>query len=238
MGAVARARRFVRTDYLPALFAGSTLTDAERKRIAAAMQNVTGIDAAYLLSHDLRLSEHDVADQMLADRGLQLGLYDSRFTLPAKPRGDDPVADDPAMAQYVPAYMAVLNRYFREELKVSLPQDYRGIEWSDVNDRWDYGQGAGKGPNRDFDVDLAVAMRRNPALQLFVGCGYYDLATPLGSAEYTIEHAGIPLTSARFRYYESGHMAYVGEENRHRVADDLRTFVRETSVPKDAPAAL
>ena len=67
----------------------------------------------------------------------------------------------------------------------------------------------------------------NPHLKLMVGSGYYDLVTPLGLAEYTVDHAGIPLPATRFAYYESGHMPYLGAASRAQLAADLRHFVTE-----------
>jgi hypothetical protein len=68
-------------------------------------------------------------------------------------------------------------------------------------------------------------MRRNPQLRLMVGTGYYDLVTTLGSAEYTVTHAGIPLEATQFYLYPSGHMPYLGTEAREALARDVRAFV-------------
>jgi hypothetical protein len=62
-------------------------------------------------------------------------------------------------------------------------------------------------------------------MRLMVGAGYYDLVTPLGSAEYTVTHAGIPLSRTRFRYYRSGHMSYLGAEARTALTRDVRAFL-------------
>jgi hypothetical protein len=68
-------------------------------------------------------------------------------------------------------------------------------------------------------------MRRNPHLRLMVGAGYYDLVTPLGSADYVIAHAHIPMSATEMHLYPSGHMPYLGTEARQMLAHDVRAFV-------------
>ena len=84
---------------------------------------------------------------------------------------------------------------------------------------------------RDHAPDLAAAMRRNPALQLFVGTGWYDLVTTVGDAEFMVAHAGFPRERVTMRHYESGHMPYLGADSRQRLAADLREFIIQSSQP-------
>jgi carboxypeptidase C (cathepsin A) len=155
-------------------------------------------------------------------------MYDARFTLPASVNGGDWIADDPSMGQYVPAFVGVWNDYARDYLKVSLDKQYEPIAFSAVGLRWDFGFGPGvMVGSRNFAADLAAAMTRNRNMKLMVGAGYYDLVTPLGLAEHTVSHAGIPLAATRFEYYESGHMPYLGAASRAKLASDIRRFVGE-----------
>jgi carboxypeptidase C (cathepsin A) len=224
-GQAAAARSFVRDRYLTALHAGSTLSEEDRNAIAAKLSTLTGLTRAFIVENDIRVSTHDFARELLARRGLQLGSYDARYTLPLSPSGGDPVADDPAMGQYVPGFVAALNLYMRNELGVMLDMPYQAIAFRSVNSKWDYGYGAGIPAGRNFGDDLGVAMRRNPQLKLMVGAGYYDLTTTLGNAEYVIAHSGIPPERTQFHYYESGHMPYLGKEARPALARDVRAFV-------------
>jgi carboxypeptidase C (cathepsin A) len=221
----AAARTFVRDTYLTALHAGSSLSEEERNSIAGKLSTLTGLEPEFILGHDIRVDPHTFARQLLAGRGLQLGAYDARYTLPLSPNGGDPVADDPAMGQYVPGFVAALNLYMRHELGVALDMPYQAIAFRSVNSKWDYGYGPGIPVGRNFGDDLGVAMRRNPQLKLMVGAGYYDLTTTLGNAEYVIAHSGIPPERTQFHYYESGHMPYLGKEARPALARDVRAFV-------------
>jgi carboxypeptidase C (cathepsin A) len=220
------ARSFAANDYLRALYAGSALSSEERIRIAERLSALIGLPKDLILEHNLRLSSELFEAKLLKAEGKQLGAYDGRFTLPLNPSGRDPVADDPAMAQYTPSMVAAFNEYLKKELGVEMDLPYNTIEFKTVNFRWDYGFGPGISiPNKNYADDLAVAMRRNPSLKLFVGAGYFDFVTPIGSAEYTIAHADIDPSRVSFRFYKSGHMAYIGEENRKTLADDLRRFI-------------
>jgi len=184
-----------------------------------------------VLENRLRVSTSTFASELLANQGQQVGAYDSRFVLPLAASGGDPVADDPAMAQYVPAFVAAVNMHLRDELGVTLEETYLPIEFHKVNGQWDYGNGPGVPSRSDHAEDLAVAMRRNPKLQLFIGTGYYDLVTTVGSAEYTAAHAGFPAERVILRNYASGHMPYLGDESRRQLAADLRRFIKNASGP-------
>lgn len=223
---VQQARDFAAGPYLTALYQGSALPQAERSAVASSLAALTGLAPQALLASDLRVTPAQFARTLLASDSRQIGLYDARFTLPLAPNGNDPVADDPAMGQYVPAFVGGLNGYMRRDLKVALDQPYEAIAFRTVNARWDYGMGPGIPPRRNFGEDLGIAMRRNPGMRLMVGTGYFDLVTTLGAAEHTIRHSGIPLSTTLFTYYRSGHMPYLGDETRRELARDVRAFVR------------
>jgi carboxypeptidase C (cathepsin A) len=71
-------------------------------------------------------------------------------------------------------------------------------------------------------------MTNNPSLRVFVACGHYDLATPAGGIEYTLNH--LPVDPARrtnlsIASYEGGHMMYSTLESLARLNADLRAFM-------------
>ena len=67
-----------------------------------------------------------------------------------------------------------------------------------------------------------------------VGAGYYDLQTPLGTADYTLSHSGIPAAAMQVHLYASGHMPYLGDESRRALARDLRAFLVGAPTPVTA----
>lgn len=222
---VEEARKFGSDIYLRALYAGHTLSTSERDAVADRLASLTGLPSAFVRDHDLRISTTDFAHALLADRHEELGTYDGRYVLSSDNSGKDPVADDPAMGQYVPGFLAAYNQYARGELGVSIDDTYQAISFRAINAHWDWGHGPGVGPPDNYSTDLAIAMRRNPQLRLMVGAGYYDLQTPLGTAEYTLSHSGIPAAATQVHLYASGHMPYLGDESRRELARDLRAFI-------------
>ena len=76
--------------------------------------------------------------------------------------------------------------------------------------------------------DLRKAMSQNPALKVFVGNGYYDLATPFFATEYTFDHLGFdPDYQKRvsLHYYQAGHMMYVRRADREQLKKDIAAFM-------------
>lgn len=221
-----QANQFAQTDYIDALrkSAAGTLTDAEQDAVAAKLSTFTGIPQAQI-PKDLKITPSIFGKTVLAARGEDVGMYDSRYTLPAQPNGNEPVADDPAMGQYVPGFIAAFHEILGRDLKVDVDEPYLAIHWRGLLDKWDWkreqvpeGQSAA--------VDLAVAMRRNPRLRVLVGGGYYDLTTAPAEALHELWAAQIPADRLTVKLYESGHMLYIGDTAKP-FADDVRTLIRE-----------
>lgn len=229
-GQVAAASRFVQERYQRALWLGSALPADERDAVAGELSTLIGIPKSAVLDHDLRLTSADFGRELLKSDGLQIGTYDGRYTLRLAASGGDPVADDPAMGQYVPAFVAAYNDYARNDLKVVLDIPYEPIAFRAVNARWDYGFGPGVFAPFNVAPDMATAMRRNPAMRLMIGTGYYDLLTTLGSAEYAVSHSDIPRDRTLMRTYPSGHMTYIGAAARAMTAKDVRAFITSNPV--------
>ncbi len=229
---VADAQQFAATEYIQALYAGSRLPAEQQQQIAERIAGLIGLSEELVLAQDLRVSTDSFAATLLADNGQQVGKYDSRYLLPLAASGNDPVADDPAMGQYVPGFVAAINMHMRDDLGVNIEEPYLPIEFHKVNGRWDYGRGPGGGPSSaKYGDDLAVAMRRNPSLELFIGTGYYDLVTTVGAAEYIVAHTDFPAERVVMKNYASGHMPYLGEETRKQLAADLREFIAKAIQP-------
>jgi carboxypeptidase C (cathepsin A) len=91
---------------------------------------------------------------------------------------------------------------------------------------------------------LRLAMAKNPYLRVMVGAGYYDTATPFANAEYTFTHLGFDQTyrdRVSFKYYESGHMAYLNQDSAKQLKADIAGFITSTEhlgrSLTDAPSA-
>jgi carboxypeptidase C (cathepsin A) len=73
-------------------------------------------------------------------------------------------------------------------------------------------------------------MRTNPYLHLLSLNGYYDMATPFFGTEFDLKHMNLDPAQAQnieFRYYPSGHMAYLNPDALHMLHRDLSAFYDE-----------
>jgi carboxypeptidase C (cathepsin A) len=224
-GLFAEVTRFAATDYPEALFrlGAGTLAEGDKQAMAARLAGYSGVPADAWLKADLRLPSQAFLRTVIADRGLEAGNYDSRYTLPLAPTLGDPVADDPAMGRYVPGFVAAFNDMIRDELGVRMPMPYSAITWVELNFAWRWNRLGPQQP-KNYAEELAVAMRRNPNLRVLAASGYYDMVTTAASAESQLRRAGIPADRLTIRNYESGHMLYLGDTAK-AFADDVRGLI-------------
>ncbi|WP_233355844.1 S10 family peptidase [Henriciella litoralis] len=218
------ASEYAKGPYSQALMklSDGTLSDDERQDVIDELETYTGLSAAEI-GDDLVVDEREFAKLLLADGGQEVGMYDSRYTLPLANSGNDPVADDPAMGQYVPGFVGAFNQMLGETLGVETGRPYIAIHWKDLLPAWNW-ERRGVLPGQSYAVDLAWSMRRNRDLRLFVASGYYDLVTTPADAFAQIAGAGLPLDRVRFENYASGHMLYLGGTG-DEFAEDLREFM-------------
>jgi carboxypeptidase C (cathepsin A) len=220
--AVQESRRFAAGEYTLALMRGNALSPEEWNDVAAKVSRYTGLSVEYVKQTNLRPEIQAFDKELLRDQRATVGRLDSRF----KGRDRDAAGSrdefDPSNAAITGPFTAVLNEYVRQDLgfKSDLPYEI-------LTDRvrpWNYGRG-----NQYANVaeDLRTAMVQNPALKVFVACGYYDLATPLFAAEYTFGHIGFEPEYARrigLHYYEAGHMMYIRRADHQQLKRDIAAF--------------
>jgi carboxypeptidase C (cathepsin A) len=66
-------------------------------------------------------------------------------------------------------------------------------------------------------------------MKVFVGQGYYDLATPLFATEYMLSHMNVDAelrSNVEMHHYESGHMFYIDEGCLEAFKRDVEEFIR------------
>lgn len=228
---IAEAQKFAGDEYIKALYAGDRLDPQSQRRIAEELAKLTGLSPEFLLQNKLRVSMEDFRKDLLREKGLVVGAYDSRFTMPVgKDEGPlDPVTDDPAMGKFSAAFVGAMDVYLRDELKVKVDSPYEAIAFKSINSAWDYGSGNKPGGPTTRAQDLASVMRRNPRLQLLSASGAYDCVASLGGVVYGVAHSGLALDRVSTRVYAAGHMVYLGDAGSADLAADLRKLVAAAS---------
>lgn len=222
--ALAEAREFIKSEYPAALLRGNALPDAERKKIAAKLARLTGLPQKLIEENNLQISATLFRKKLLLDEGLIIGRYDSRMTgRDANPGSSFPGFDPSYAATYGP-FSAAMNSYVRDELKFDNDLPYEilaGVQpWN-----FDARNSAPTVSDR-----LAAAMNQNPYLRVLVLGGLRDLACPIDSLRYSVDHlqlAAAYRTNISFVEYESGHMMYVNQPDLKKMQHDLETFINQ-----------
>ncbi|MGY8985306.1 MAG: hypothetical protein ACKVIX_01570 [Sphingomonadales bacterium] len=128
-------RAFATDEYLPALYKGSSLLNAEFDRIAQKYTSYTGLDVDYVKRSNLRVLTTRFAKQLLREEGLTLGRLDTRYL------GEE--IDDITISARVDysgtaieaAYTSLFHDYLKNDLGVSLDRQYY-FSGPEVNEHW------------------------------------------------------------------------------------------------------
>jgi carboxypeptidase C (cathepsin A) len=220
---LAEVERWASTEYQERLARGDTLAAADRKAVIDTLARYTGLDREYLDNTDLRIEIQRFCKELLRDQKRTVGRLDSRFKgmdlLAASERPDF----DPSLAAIRPPYTAAFNDYVRRELGFKSDLVYH-ILGGGIGP-WNWGTGNAFADTGDA---LRSAFAKNPHMKVFVGSGYYDLATPYFATEYTLRHLGLDSSlkgSISTSYYEAGHMMYIDTRELARLRKDVGAFV-------------
>ena len=223
---VAEAKEFATGEYAAALLKGQRLTPEERAPVRAKLARFTGLSEAYLDRADLRVTDNRFYKELLRDRGQTVGRLDSRYTGKDYDQAGERPDNDPSFYGIDGGYTAAINAYVRGDLDFRSDRSYQTIAGLGSWD-WDLGdQGRDSTYYKNVAPYIGKAMRENAGLRVFVGAGYYDFATPLLGAEYSLSRTGFPVDRIQFHYYHAGHMMYVHDEDRAKLARDVRDFIR------------
>ena len=222
--AIEESKRFAAGPYTLALFKGDSISAEERAAVVKNMARLTGLSSQYIDESNLRVRAGRFEKELLRDQRRTLGRYDSRLEgVDEDAAGSNPEYD-PSYASVQGAFTAAWNQYVRTELKFESDLPYEVLTGR-VNP-WSYQEYENQYVN--VADTLRDAMTQNSALKVFVGAGYYDLATPFFSAEYTLSHMGL---DAKLRdhvslgYYEAGHMMYTQLKSLQKARQDLSRFM-------------
>lgn len=208
--------------YLDALVKGDALTKAERDTVAAQVGRLAGLSKEYVANSNLRVDRARFRKELLRSRGVTVGRLDSRYTGIDRDAAGATNEFDPAMEAWNGPFAAVINDYFRDDLRWETDTKYN--IWGDV-------QPWRRPPNTNTGEMLRAAMTQNPYLRVLVLAAYYDAATDYFTAQYVMSHldpSGSIKDRIQFAFYESGHMMYVRKSDHAKAKKDIADFVQQT----------
>ena len=237
--------KYALTDYMEALLAGSELSDAQEHAVAEKLHSYTGLPVDYLVHANLRVTGGEFSKELKVDEGTTVGRLDTRYQGPDV----DPLSAsseyDPQSDAITSAWVAAINEYLRKDLKYGTEESYFPSGRSGGDFSWSmehrmpgrFGRGGGGGQEQGANVmpDLAYRMKMNPKMKVFLGGGYFDLATPFFEGMYEMHHLPMPnslQSNISYHYYEAGHMIYVNENVLRQFHSDLESFIKSTESGK------
>lgn len=210
---VEEAYRYSCDVYSRALFMGNRLTVQERDEVAAELSRLTGFDKSWILANRLVLRGY--ATHVRPDR--RVSLYDGRAYLESSTQGDGFGADDPLTACVTPKMLRCYRGLLCPQLGVETEEEYL-LSDSSIIRSWDF-----KTPQPVAKMQESL-MVNDRELRILYCAGYYDVLTPVGYLRYLLSQFDFPEEQVTVRYYESGHMPYLGTDSAKALGTDLRTF--------------
>ena len=222
---VDEARAWAIGPYAAFLLKGQKASSEERAIVRRQLARFTGLSETYLDQADLRVTPDRFYKQLLRDRGLTIGRLDARYTGKDYDNAGESPDNDPSFYGIDAGYTAAINSWSRGPLGFKTDREYQSI--GRLGADWDWRIG-GRDANAYLNVApyIGTALRENSGLRVLVAQGYYDFATPFFAAEYALSRSGIPQDRIEYTYYQSGHMMYVRDEDRHKLTADVRAFIR------------
>ncbi len=226
------ARQFAGTEYAAALMKGTKLTEAETSDMAKNLSAFTGLSEDYLIKAKLRVTLSQFDAEVQRSRGLVVGRYDSRYSGDTYDLLTENSEFDPSYTAVAGVFTAAFNGYVRDDLKFGQDKTYKVLP-SEPGRNWDWkhnqAPGGGFFPSApNVGLDMVRELISNPHLHIEIENGYFDSATPFYATEYTIDHLLLP-AGARgqvdLRYYTSGHMIYLHDEDRVKLKSNIAAFI-------------
>ena len=241
------ATRFLRSDYIPALSRGDSLSAAEKSRVAQRMSSLIGLPATFIEEKNLRVSAQDWLLNILKDKGLRVSNQDTRVTGPLVLTAEQAAASSPAeglggtrigTAMQSPALVpgspeaaamrdsvrtpSALESYLKNDLQFKTLEAYRSLNL-DINGFWRLGGG---GVRFDAASNVAEGMRANPTMRMFWIQGYFDLNTPATGALFSFEEAGLTGERVSGMMAPGPHTAFATDESKQALSAALRKWIR------------
>lgn len=223
---IAAAQDFAVHQYAPALLMGSALPANQRAKLVKELSSYTGLPADLIDRANLRISPSLFEKRLLGDGHKIIGRFDGELT------GYDPDAIsnypsfDPSLSYYESAFASTFNNYIRRQLKYTNDLPYEVLTGVGP---WSLAGRDGSGYLYTID-DLQQALLENPHLRVMFVSGYFDLATPFYSADYTIDRLNLDPAhkgNVTHVFFPTGHMVYLHSEQRLKLEKDIAGFIND-----------
>lgn len=220
-------KKFALEDYTLALMKGNTISKEEQKKIIQKLTIYTGLSPEFIERSNMRVNPHRFMMEFLRSKNLTIGRFDTRVVGDALDTSCDYASYDPSFNSVMGAFTAALNHYMLKELQVKKEQEYKIL--ADICNTWNYS----KATNQFLNMSgiLHDVMTKNGSLKVFVANGYYDLATPFFTSDYTFNHLRLPVNlqnNVSLHYYNGGHMMYLQKDILVAMKNDITAWLKDS----------
>jgi carboxypeptidase C (cathepsin A) len=226
---LADAEAFALGEYSTALLKGDRLTEAEMSSLSARMQALLGLSDSFLRGYFFRISTSEFTKELLRAQGETVGRFDGTIKGLDRLDAGESYEYDPSYNRSIfGGYTMAINHHLGTTLKYPFPDQVYEILTGKVQP-WNYGEATNR--YLDNSAVLAAAIHKNPALQVLICNGYYDLATPYFATQYTLDHMfvrGVLRQNLQMKYYEGGHMMYSRERDLRTFTEDVKSFYKRS----------
>jgi carboxypeptidase C (cathepsin A) len=224
---LAEVETWVESDLTVALMKGDRIDEEEKTRVAEKLAWYTGLDLEYVLGTNLRVHIQRFCKELTRSERRSVGRLDSRFKGVEALEVTEQPEFDPSMLAITPPYTSTFNAYVRAELGVETDLTYEVLSIN-INQKWEWEKG--RMPTTSERLRSAIA--KNPYLKVFVGQGYYDLATPHFATQYMVSHMNIDSKlrgNVQILHYPAGHMFYLDLDSLAKFRKDIDAFIKGAS---------
>lgn len=224
---LAEVELWVESELTVALMKGDRIGAEERMAVAKKLAMYTGLNLEYVLGTNLRINIYRFCKELTRSERRSVGRLDSRFKGVEALEVTETPEFDPSMLAIMPPFTAVFNTYIRTSLGVETDLPYKALNGS-INEKWEWE----KGHLPTTGERLRSAIAKNPYLKVFVGQGYYDLATPHFATKYMVSHMNVDpelRDNIHIYYYQAGHMFYLDIDSLAAFKNDVGEFIKLTS---------
>lgn len=216
------SEEFALGDYSLALLQGDLIDPKKKEEIIDRLAYFSGLSRDFVSRSNMRVNNFRFAKELLRSDRRTVGRFDSRFKgIDSDAVGAYTESDPSADAIFGP-FAGAFNEYVRTQLNWKEDKEYNILV---SLGQWNYS----KTGNSFLNVaeKLREVMTVVPGMRVFVGNGYFDLATPYFGSDYTMNHLGLDPSLRPYltmKYYEAGHMMYIHPESLVKMKKDLVEF--------------
>lgn len=220
------ARRFAYEEYAPVMLQPNRLNAIEQQAFYQKLSDLIGLPVDILRRFKGRIDEHRYVTEFMAPNHKLIGGTDSRYVGDSSALGEE-YGEDPSYKDLRAAFYPAFVNYMQNELETKSyfpkyisfsTEAFMSWNWWTYDNPLTY-------PN--FMHNLRRALVSNPHMKVFVGSGYYDIRTPFGAAEYSIDHLDLPDSyrkNFQMEYYEAGHGYIFDLASLKKFRQDLTKF--------------